>query len=233
MGFGLLLIGYFAVYLMTMNPLGALIRVAGYCLITYASCKLKKYHSSFFYLTAATIAMTAISVVLLGAYGVQYLYEMMWIDRLWIQDSHMNIIGYVHDGASFFFHAAMLYGIWCIAKDTEIKKISTNAIRNFIFICFYYFVYLLSFLPFQGIRDTQLELGIIKLVTMVLWLLFNILLLFSCYTKICDENDTDMARAPSKIGWINRWWEAFDKREEKAMRESAEYRKEKQRKRRK
>ena len=199
MGFGLLLIGYFAVYLMTMNPLGALIRVVGYGFITYASLKLKKYHSSFVYLTSASIAMTAVSVALLGAYGVQYLYDMMWIDKLWIREVHTNIIGYVYEGVSFFFHAAMLYGILCIAKETEIKKISTNAIRNFIFICFYYFVYLISFLPFQGIQDTQLELSVIKLVTKVVWLLFNFLLLFSCYTKICDENDTDMARAPSMM----------------------------------
>lgn len=233
MGFGLLLIGYVTVYLMTMNPLGALIRVAGYGLITYASLKLKKYHRAFSYLTVMSAVMLLPALALLCADGVQYLYDLMILDRLWINETHTMIIGYVDQGLSFLFQTAMLFGIRCIAKETEVRKISNNAIRNFIFVCFYYFVYAISFLPFQGIRDTQLELGVIAWVSYLACLLLNLLLLFSCYAKICDENDEDMARAPSKFSWLNRLWAEFDRREEKAMRESAEYRLEKKKRRRK
>ena len=233
MGFGLLLIGYLTVHLMTMNPLGALIRVAGYGLITYASLKLKKYHRSFSYLTIMSLVMLSIALVLLCADGIRYLYDLMLIDSLWIGDSHKMIVGYVDQGSSFFFQSAMVYGVYCIAKETEIRKISNNAIRNFIFLCFYYFAYAISFLPFQGIQNTQLELKVIVWVSYFACILLNFLLLFSCYAKICDEDDEKMSRAPSKLSFMNRLWAEFDKREERAMRESAEYRKEKQKKRRK
>lgn len=233
MGFGLLLIGYFAVYLMTMNPFGSIIRVLGYSLITYAGFKLKKYHRSFFWMTLMSMVMLAVALVFLTSDLFQFLYDQMILDRLWIQESQRNAIGYADQILSFFFQAAMLYGIRCIAKETEIRKISTNAIRNFIFICFYYFVYAISFLPFQGIRDTKLELGVIAWVSYFVWLALNFMLLFSCYAKLCDEGDVDMARTPSRFQWLNQFRSEFDRREEKAMKESNEYRKEKRKKRRK
>lgn len=233
MGFGLLLIGYFAVYFMTMNPVGSFIRLAGYCLITYASVKLRKYHRSFSYLTVLSVVMLAVSAVLVVADVSGYLYNGLILDTLLISESQKMVVGYVDQGLSFFFQTAMLYGIRCIARETEIKKISTNAIRNFIFVCFYYFVYLLRFVPFSGIRAVQMELTVIAWVSYFVWIFLNIFLLFSCYSHICDEGDTEMTRTPSRFDFINRFRAEFDRREEKAMRESAEYRQEKRKKRRK
>lgn len=233
MGFGLLLIGYFAVYLMTMNPFGSIIRVAGYALITYASLKLKKYHRSFFYLTVASVLMMIVAVALLFSDLLRLLYDQMILERLWISEGQRTVIGYVDQGMSFLLQSAMLYGIRCIAKETEMRKIAVNAVRNFVFVCFYYLVYLVSFLPFQGVRDTQMELGIIAWVSYFAWLFLNVLLLISCYARLCDEDDVEMTRAPSKFQWVNDLRAEFDRRQEKAKRETAEYRKEKERKRRK
>ena len=43
------------------------------------------------------------------------------------------------------------------------------------------------------------------------------ILILGCYMRICPEGDEDMPRRESKIGFINRFSEALEKRENEAI----------------
>ena len=60
----------------------------------------------------------------------------------------------------------------------------------------------------------------------------NLFMLFSCYAKICDESDVEMAQKPSRFAFVNRFREEnerrraeADARAEQKRREKAERRK--------
>ena len=55
------------------------------------------------------------------------------------------------------------------------------------------------------------------------WVIFNAIMLFSCYMNICDENDTEMAAKPSRFGFINKLRADFDEKEMRARKADSEY----------
>ena len=212
MGFGLLFIGYFAVSLMTLNPVGALFRMIGYGMILASVLKLRKYHRAFNF----SIPTTFFMLVVAGVWLVESLIG-----------KDLTVIGYVEQGSSFVFLSFLLYAIRKIAMETEVKKIVVSAVRNFVFVCAYYFICAISYLPFESVRNCSGELTIISLLLLFFVILLNLILIWKCYANICDENDTQMIRKPSRFAWVNHFREEFDRREEKARRETAAYRQEK------
>lgn len=231
MGFGLLFIGYFFVTLLTLNPFASLFRMLGYGIILMAGLKLRKYHRSFDYFLIGTVGMLLVAALLVFSDVSDYLYRNLLIDSVLIAENGRTVLGYVEQGVSFLFHAALLFAIRKLARETESKKIAVNAVRNFIFICFYYFVYILSFLPVKSIQACASELALIAWITYFVWILLNFMLIFSCYAKICDESDVDMERKPSRFAFVNQFREEMDRRQEKAIEESRAYQKSKQEKR--
>ena len=234
MGFGWLLIGYFVATVMTLNPIGAGIRVLGYGLIAFAGKKLEQYHRSFLWMTVGACAMLAVSASLAISDLNDFLYGNLWINIRLISDTGRTWIGYIEKVFSFFFHGAMLFSIRAIAMETEVEKIATRSVRNFVFICMYELVYLVSLLPFDGVRAASGELALIAWLLYLVWILMNLMLLFSCYAKICDEQDVEMEQKPSRFEFVNQFREKSEEKSRRAREEAAAYRKEKlERKRRK
>lgn len=227
MGFGLLFIGYFAASLMTLNPIGSLFRVVGYALILGAVLKLRKYHCAFKWSIVSTILMLLVSGTLLFADTTEYFYQAMLTQSAPITEIGRNIIGYAEQGASFVFLTFLLYAVRKIATETELPKLVVASVRNFVFVCFYYFVCVIGYLPFESVRNCSRELRMISLILYFSVILLNVVLFWKCYANICDENDTQMIRTPSRFAWVNHFREEFDRREEKARRETAVYRQEK------
>ena len=129
------------------------------------------------------------------------------------------------------FHAFLLYAIFQISKETGVKKLSDASVRNFVFICFYNLVSLLDYLPIPAFDTVQGEMKIISIILYFSYMLLNLLLFGQCYANICDEKDAEMNRKASRFAWVNSFREEFDRREEKARKETEAYRKEKQEKR--
>ena len=129
------------------------------------------------------------------------------------------------------FHGALAWGIRAIAKETEEEKIAYAAVRNFVFLCVYYVLYGTALLPFDFVGE---YIKVFSMPTMLLYLVclvLNLILIFKCYMRICDEADVDMARKPSRFEFINKIREESDRREAKAMERSREYAKSKELKR--
>ncbi len=239
MGFGLLFIGYFLTMLnfMTMfnipilGMLGALIRIGGCAIMLCAVMKLRRYCKAFDLSLIGVALMTAMSAVLLWIGVEGFLYDNLLVQNKLFTDFGKTVIGYIEQGISFVFNSLLLWGIFKIARETEAKKLIGGAIRNYIFICGYYIVYLLSFLPFSGIRAAREEFALITWILYLVWIVLQLYLIFSSYAQICDEDDVEMDKRPINIPVLNKFMDAFEKKAQKAKEEDTRYRQEKKRKR--
>ncbi|MBE6530849.1 MAG: hypothetical protein E7679_02000 [Ruminococcaceae bacterium] len=223
MGFGVMLIGYFITYVMALNTYGVFFRLLGYLMICRAAFKLLEYDKKFVYPFYLSVLLAALS----GLEAVNFVYQLIALTPNATVELIANIVGYIDVAAVFVFHAALLFAIRGIAKDTGVSKVAVSAVRNFIVIVLYFVLYAVSLLPLPV--SMAMPLTIVYL----LWILLNVALLYSCYYRICDENDNEMARRPSRIGWVNNMWSKLDAKQEKAAREMEEYRAQKNQKKRK
>ena len=224
MGFGWLFIGYFAATLMTFNPLGFLIRLIGYGMVLAAACKLRRYQSAFGLVAMGTVLMLLVSLGLAVSDVGEYLYSGMLIDTKLVSDELRTALGHVERGALLVFTSLLLWAIRQIAQDTEVRKISDNAVRNMMFVGFYYVVYVIGCLPFAWVGNVLTELGVISIILLFVWIILNLSLIYSCYSHICDESDVEMARKPSRFAFVNRFREENDLREKRAMEDGASLR---------
>ena len=115
-----------------------------------------------------------------------------------------------------------LLPIYCV--ETEEKKISVAAVRNAVFVIIYAVAYCVSLLPFEFTKYLSLPLILVRFV----WIIFNLVLIFSCYARICDESDVNMEQKPSRFAFINEMRaqnEARQKEKEEKWAERANQRK--------
>ena len=139
----------------------------------------------------------------------------------------MLLLGYVEIVASCIFNFSLLYAIRRIAISTESEKISASAVRNFIFMCIYYLMYLVAVLPFD-FKDEYLKYcGAFVLLLNFVWIILNLVLIYSCYARICDENDVEMNRKPSRFAFVNKMRAQADERQARVAERQAEYKKQK------
>ena len=205
MGFGLLLIGYFIATLMSFNIFGAVFRVIGFSVVAYASKKLSDYHRCFSLLTLASAL--ALGVALLGsAVSISnFLYDNMIISEKLINDGLANAFGYARYACELVFTVVLCVAIALLAKETGELKLTYVAVRNLVIYGVYFILQFICWLPHEYVGNllqfTALP-AVVQLISFVV-ILLNILMIFSCYRKICDEGDVDMAQKPSRFEFVN------------------------------
>lgn len=233
MGFGLLLIGYIMTMLNVpmLGTLGSVIRIGGCAVMICGALKLRRYCKAFELSLVGAILMTVMSSILLFINIDGFLYDNLLTNSKLISDFGKTVVGYIEQGITFIFNSFILWGIFKIAKETEVKKIVVGAVRNYIFVCAYHVVYLTSFLPFSGIQASRSEFALFAWILYFVWIGLNVWLLFSCYIQICDEDDVDMEHSSINIPVVNRLMDAFESKAKKAKEEDALYRQERRRKR--
>ena len=205
MGFGLLLMGYFLGMVMSLNIFGAFFRLAGFALAAYAARKLSDYHKGFSFLTLASIISVGVSV--LGAISSlsAFLYDNMIISEKLISDGLATAFGYARYGAELVFTVALCVGISLIAKETGEIKLRYVAIRNLALYCVYFVLQIICWLPHEYV-GTLLQITALPAVAQLAdfaLILLNLLMIFSCYRRICDESDVDMPQKPSRFEFVN------------------------------
>ena len=224
MGFGMLFVGYFAVTFLTLNSAGFLIRLLGYAIILAALGKLRQYHRAFGLARLGCIWMLFVSAGLALAGVSEILYESLLISSRLVSEFGITVLGYVEQVSSLVFHGLLLWAIRGIALETEENKIAVNAVRNFVFLCIYEIVYVIGVLPIEAIYQATARLGLIALLVYFVCVVLNLVLFGSCYARICDENDVEMQRKPSRFAFVNRMREENERRAEKAAAETRAYR---------
>lgn len=231
MGFGLLFIGYFTATLMSINTFGSSFKLVGYGIMLIASGKLKKYNRAFTYLELTAYIMLAFSALLAVSDIWIFLYDEMLVDSNPFGGAYPTVIIYAEILLSLVYNTVMLYAIRRIAVETEAEKIAASSVRNFIFICVYYVLYFIGVFPFT-FADTYLKYcGAFILLFNFVWIILNLVLIYSCYARICDENDIEMNRKLSRFAFVNKMRAESEERQARAAERQAEYRRQRQEKR--
>ena len=222
MGFGLLFIGYFIATLMSIHIYGSYVSLVGYGIVFIASTKLSKYNNSFRLLEIGAILMFLVYGLISAADIGSFLYDEMLISTKIFGDSFIDIMGKVEMAVSFMFVSAMLFAIRSIAKETEVPKIVYSSSRNFVFLVVFYVLYLIGYLPFAFTAEYVAAFGGFVTALNFVIIVLNLVMIFSCYMRICDENDVDMAQRPSRFAFVNKYRATMESRREKAMKEREE-----------
>ena len=146
-------------------------------------------------------------------------YEHLLIDSFSLPAGFEVSLGYVDDLLVFGFHACLLYAVRSIAKETEDDKIIYASARNFVVITLYYVVYAVMLLPISALDGFKKYFSLPVYLLYFAWIILNVVLLISCYARICDESDVDMPFKRSRFEFINKLRE----KEEKAAKENSEF----------
>ena len=231
MGFGLLFIGYFVATLMSVNMFGSVFRLLGYGIVLFAAGKLNKYNRTFRYLEITSLLMIVLSSILAVNDVWSFMYNELLVSSYPFGESFRTTVGYVEMVAALVFNASMLYSIRCIAIETEVEKIAVNSVRNFVFVCIYYVLYFIAILPFEFTKEYTKYFSGPVLILYFVWIIFNLVLIYSCYARICDESDVDMEQKPSRFAFVNKMRAESEERSRAAAERQAKYKEEKRKKR--
>lgn len=228
MGFGILFLGYIIMSVFSLNPFGAIAQLLGYSIITYALVKLSPYAKNFKIAVYTVIPLTATSAFS----SVLTVCERIGLGTSGL-DGVKEILGPVVAVLVFAFHLFLLFGIREIAIFTELPKIADRAVRNFVVGVFYFALTLIGSFDIPALADFAKYFGLPTLLIGLLWFVLNIVLIYSCYMWICLEGDENMERKRSRFEIINKLNDAFDKKEEEAIKSTIEYAHSKKRKKKK
>ena len=205
MGFGLLLIGYFTASIMSFNIFGAFFKLAGYTIALAGIRKLSQYNKSFSILALSCISAIAISVCCAFGNLSDFLYDNQIISTKIVSDALINAFSYARYVLELVFNALLCLSVVAISKETGAPKLVYISIRNLVIYCIYFVLQVVCWMPTDAIRAflEKTALPAWVLILNILILVLNVLMLFSAYTKICDESDVDMPQKPSKFEFVN------------------------------
>ncbi len=200
MGFGILLMGYFAVHLMSMHAFGSFVELLGYAIMLVAVIKLNRYNGSFKWSALACAVMLAVSSLIAAVDVSQLLYEQLIISSQPFGEMYIIVLHYIELAGVFLLHTAMLAAIRAIAIETGVFKNAIVAVRNLIFVFLYMVLYLLA----TTVEAISTYCLIAAVFVYFLFVILNLVLIYSCYARICDECDVDMEQKPSRFAFVNR-----------------------------
>jgi hypothetical protein len=223
MGFGLLLVGYFTAMIMSINSLGGIFRLLGYLLICKGAKKLSQYNSHFLFLLYVSIP----SLILSAFCAVSDVSDFLLLGIFDVSMANtLSLLKVIFDLLTVL---TMCIAVHSISKDTGAEKTVYSSVRNLAFYGLYMVIQVLvmSAKYFQSetllnfIADTALPIWmvIINLVCIIL----NCLMLFSCYARICDVDDVEMERKPSRFAFINKMRAEKEEKRQKCVKDAEEY----------
>ncbi len=215
MGYGLLFIGYAIAFLMSFNSFGFLFRMMGGLLMVCGLKKLCQFETkyNFSYVSAWCLCVSAL------AEGIVFIAS----DHTVLPE---NLQGYVTLVFYFFaipFHAVFYSATVSLAKEVGLDKIAVKSARNGVFAVLVVLLALLSFTAHSfgwGILNYLFGATMIGLLLLAV---LNLFLLYSCYKNICEEGDEDNLSKPSRIPFLNKLFEASEKRQNEIYEKTKSY----------
>ncbi len=213
MGFGLLFIGYAMTYLMSLNSFGFLFRLTGCAVMLAGLSRLEDYERRFFHSHLCGIIMAV------AAFAESLAY--IFID--FFGDNTVNICYSVFLVITVVFHFLLYRAIHKIAKSVGVKKIELNSVRYAVFgsIELLLLAAALIFWYFDASFTKYLVMAAMLYPFIIIVL--NLSLFYSCYKNICEEGDEEAPRRQSKIPFLNKLFEASEKREQEIFDKTKNY----------
>ena len=223
MGFGLLFLGYFMTFLMSMNPFGVIFRLIGWVIICRGACKLTAYNEYFVPVKYSAVAMILLSFLDSGYQLFSYMYDNLLISFNVSSELMSNVILYTQAAGMLVFNLVLYVAARKIAADTGVQKIVVASWRNTVCILLYYVLYIIGRIPAPFVAEYNKIMGLPIVVLYILWIIFGLTLLASCYAHICDESDVEMERKPSRFEFVNKIRTELDEKEKRARAADAQY----------
>ncbi|MBR4295903.1 MAG: hypothetical protein IKT56_03585 [Clostridia bacterium] len=210
MGFGLLFFGYAASYMMSFNSFGFIFRLTGTAVMLSGLARLCAFEKRFFYAKLSCILMavaasceSVISVLLDysgGLYGL-------------VREDVKNIFFTVFICISVVFHVFIYRAIYKLSCDVGLDKISKQTIKFAVFAAMEILLVALSVVTWFVSHKVSEYFTAASIIYPLIIFILNLTLFYSCYKNICEEGDEDAPRKPSSIPFLNRLFEASEKRE--------------------
>ncbi len=216
MGFGLLFIGYFITFVMTMNNFKFIIAPLGYVVTMLALLRLGRFEPRFYFALICSLLL-----ILFGAYGFLH----GGADKLgialpvWVSAAKPAV-----DWALFITEAALnitlLVSISALAEKVGLGRQQHGAKWRMIVVGGYYVLDTTRMLYFWNDAKANSFLVPVALLFKLLWIASNLVLIYSCYMRICPEGDEDMPVKEQKLGFVKKFLEETSR----ARKEIQEYR---------
>ena len=205
MGFGILFIGYFIAFLMSLHKYGFLCRIIGYYLIFLSLQKLSEYKTTLSRAVIPLLVMTLCGVYDAGAMISESVFATPFPEVFSYAVDVLEIV------SSYVFHVLLLKGIICLGEDTEQPKVCSFARWNLVAVTSYcilnaILMVMQAFAPF-GDPFAQSFASVLARITLLAGILYPIVMLVlihSCYAQICAPEDLDMEPKPSRFAFINK-----------------------------
>ncbi|MBQ8208198.1 MAG: hypothetical protein IJZ89_05640 [Clostridia bacterium] len=220
MGFGLLFFGYAAAFLMSLNSFGFIFRLTGCAIMLSGLSKLTAYERRF---SHAQISCVLLALSALAESIATLLFDYSTFSVSFISENTKNISYSVFLALAVIFHFFIYRAIHKISKDVGIEKISTNSVRFAVFFCIELVLLAAALLTWH------LEAPFAKYVFMAailypfLIVVLNLSLFYSCYKNICEEGDEEAPRRQSRIPFLNKLFDASEKREQEIFEKTKSY----------
>ena len=211
MGFGYLFIGYLVTFILHvtvqelgLGPLGLLV---GYGAMMAGLSKLNPFQRAFSIARWTLVPLICVSLFHLAvAFADVFLWDLPFraVITLAVEWSNFALL--------IFFNFALLYGIRMIARDVELPRIATAAVRNSIFVGAYAVLYLLGQLPAW---EPYLVIPVVMI--QLVWVFCNLFLILTCAKDICPEGEEEIQ--PKRYRWefLNKVGDAYERNRQRSI----------------
>ena len=181
MGFGIMFIGYFLLYLGAITPLGIYTSVVGSAIILYSLKELMVQNKMFL-----AGAITSVLLVL-SSIGV------LFVDLLLSDTSVIyKVFLYSRDILSAALNAFLMIAIYIIAKSVALPKIQTKSAVTLIFIAIYTVGAVLFNTVFRNNEFAMSRLYVVVVVCQLIYSIVGLVTVYNSYMRICYADDKDM-----------------------------------------
>lgn len=199
MGFGLLFIGYFFVYIGAVTPLSAYTYVVGAGLIIYSLKNLVLENNMF--------KISLFSVILMEAISIAKLMIMLFGN---VNGSFYYVINLIQGILAPAISILLVISIYVISKTVGLVKVQAKSVVDLIFLG----IYLITAIVFSVVNSELLKarLFVANIITLLICTVFTLIIIFNCYAGICYEGDENMEKETG-----NKFFDSLNRILDKAM----------------
>ena len=217
MGFGYLFIGYL---LATNFVYSAFTAIFGVLVLSFGMRRLSRFN-----LPLRQAGMLVYPMLIVE--GGRFVCELLRLLSLFPLSTFQTVSDILTPASTvllLLFHERLLTGIEELAIETELSKVRYRAKRNRLFSILAYALSIVIALPIggEGYLAFTAAAFLPALIALLVTVILNAILLWSCYMWICLPEDLEMTRKKTGIAWLDRIEDKLEADAEKRKAEEKE-----------
>ena len=183
MGFGIMFLGFFFLYIGAITPLNVFTAIIGSAIILL-SLKELVYQNKLF--MASAISAVLLVIVSVGC---------VFVDLLGNKGSlSYDIFFYSEQIVATLLGALLMMSIYAIAKSVDLPKIQTKCVITLVFIIIYAVCLVLYNTIFADNEFALSRLYAIIVISQIIYSVLGLVTVFNSYMRICYADDKDMTK---------------------------------------